>query len=125
MNVNFYRTFVIQPRKQILDAFDVDRSGQFFLSSIEGTSLFIRQTQPFLRCFNEQNTFENFRVVSHWHQKLRPRRREVLILMHMKPQGHSLQQAEPAEYSKYCRRSRYTLWKTRLARFCLLSKRAG
>ena len=41
----------------------------------------------------------------------------------MKPQDHPSQQAEPAEYSKYCRSSRYTLWKARRARFCHISSR--
>ena len=39
--------------------------------------------------------------------------REVLILMLMKPQDHPPQRAEPFEYSKYRRSSRYTLWKAR------------
>ena len=38
-------------------------------------------------------------------------------MMRMKPQDHPFQQAEPAEYSKNCRSSRYTLWKVRRARF--------
>ena len=32
-------------------------------------------------------------------------------MMRMKPQDHPSQQAEPAEYSKYRRSSRYTIWK--------------
>ena len=33
------------------------------------------------------------------------------------------QQAAPAEYSKYRRSSRYTLWKARRERFCHISQR--
>ena len=55
---------------------------------------------------------------SHSHQKLRPKSREVLLMMRMKPQGHTFQRAQPTEYSKYCRESRYTLWKARRVRFC-------
>ena len=44
-------------------------------------------------------------------------------MMRMKPQDHPSQQAEPAEYSKYRRNSRYTLWKARGARFCHISPR--
>ena len=39
-------------------------------------------------------------------------------MMRMKPQGHTFQRAQPTEYSKYCRESRYTLWKARRVRFC-------
>ena len=39
-------------------------------------------------------------------------------MMRMKPQDHPSQRAEPAEYSKYRRSSRYTLSKARRARFC-------
>ena len=39
-------------------------------------------------------------------------------MMRKKPQDHPSQQTEPAEYSKYRRSSRYTLWKARRARFC-------
>ena len=49
--------------------------------------------------------------------------REGLIMMRTKPQDHPSQQVEPAEYSKYRRRSRYTLWKVRRARFCHISPR--
>ena len=42
-------------------------------------------------------------------------------MMWMKPQDHPSQQTEPAEYSKYRRSSRYTLWKARRARFCHIS----
>ena len=52
------------------------------------------------------------------HQKLWPERREVLILMRVKPQDHPSHRAEPAEYSKYRRKSRYPLWKARRIRFC-------
>ena len=55
---------------------------------------------------------------SHSHQKLRAKSREVLLMMRMKPQGHTFQRAQPTEYSKYCRESRYTLWKARRVRFC-------
>ena len=55
---------------------------------------------------------------SHSHQKLRPERREVLIMMRMKPQDHPSQRLEPAESSKYRRSSRYILWKARRVRFC-------
>ena len=44
------------------------------------------------------------------------KRREVLIMMQITPQDHPFQRAEPAEYSKYCRR--YTMWKARRVRFC-------
>ena len=44
-------------------------------------------------------------------------------MMRMKTQDHPSQQAEPAEYSKYRRSSRYTLWKVRRARFCHISPR--
>ena len=43
--------------------------------------------------------------------------------MRMKPQDNPSQQAKPAEYSKYCRSSRYTLWKARRARFRHISPR--
>ena len=76
--------------------------------------MFIRQTQPFLKRFCKGNIFECFREnraeKSHSHQNLRKERREVLIMMRMKPQDHSSQRAEPAEYSKQRRSSRYTLW---------------
>ena len=39
-------------------------------------------------------------------------------MMRMTPQAHPFQRAEPAEYSKYRRSSRYTLWKARRVRFC-------
>ena len=39
-------------------------------------------------------------------------------MMRMKPQDHPFQIAEPAEYSKYRRRSRYILWNARRVRFC-------
>ena len=42
-------------------------------------------------------------------------------MMRMKPQNLPSQQAEPEEYSKYRRSSRYTLWKARRARFCHIS----
>ena len=44
-------------------------------------------------------------------------------MMRMKPQDHQSQQAEPAEYSKNCRNSRYTLWKARRAGLCHISPR--
>ena len=45
-------------------------------------------------------------------------------MMRMKPQDHPSQQAEPAEFSRYRRRSsRYTHWKVRRARFCHISLR--
>ena len=50
-----------------------------------------------------------------------PKKREVLIMMRIKPQDHPSQQTEPAEHSKYRRSSRYTLWKVRRARFCHIS----
>ena len=39
-------------------------------------------------------------------------------MMGMKPRDYPSQRADPAEYSKQRRRSRYTLWNTRQARFC-------
>ena len=51
MSVKSFRTFVIHSRNQILGGFDVDRLCPFFLSSTEGTFLFIRQTQPLLKRF--------------------------------------------------------------------------
>ena len=92
-----------------------------FLGSIERTFLFIRQTQPLLKRFcirNISECSEKIIVRNHSHQTLRPKRRRVLKMMRMKPQDHPFQQAEPAEYSKYCRSSRYTLWKARRVRFC-------
>ena len=50
--------------------------------------------------------------------KLRPRRRELQIMMQMTPQDHPFQRAEQAEYSKYRRSSHNTLWKARRVRFC-------
>ena len=94
-----FRTIVIHSRNQILGGFDVDRLCPIFLSSIERTFLFIRQTQLFLKRFCKRNNFECFRE-NHSHQKLRPETREVLILMRMKPQDHPTQQAEPTESSK-------------------------
>ena len=44
-------------------------------------------------------------------------------MMRMKTQDHPSQQAEPAEYTKCRRSSRYTLWKARHARFCHISPR--
>ena len=55
---------------------------------------------------------------SHSHQKLRPEKRKVLIMMRMKPQDHPSQRAEPAESSKYCRSSRYKLGEARRVRVC-------
>ena len=53
--------------------------------------------------------------------KAEAKRREVLIMLRMQPQDHPSQQAEPVEYSKYRRSSRYTLWKARRTRFCHIS----
>ena len=39
-------------------------------------------------------------------------------MMRIKPQDHPFQRAEPAEYSKYRRSSRYTLLKARRVRVC-------
>ena len=39
-------------------------------------------------------------------------------MMLMTPQDHPFQRAEPAEYSKYRRSSRYTFWKGCRVRFC-------
>ena len=36
----------------------------------------------------------------------------------MKPQVHLFQLAEPAEYSKFCQKLRYTQWKAPRVRFC-------
>ena len=38
--------------------------------------------------------------------------------MRMKPHDHPSQRAEPAEYSKYRRSSRFTPWKASRVRFC-------
>ena len=62
---------------------------------------------------------------SHSHQKLRPERREVLIMMRMKPQEHPSQRPEPAESSKYRGISRYTPWKARRVRLSYFAKRTG
>ena len=42
-----------------------------------------------------------------------PKMREKQTVMQMKPQDYPIERAEPAEYSKYRRSSRYTLWKAR------------
>ena len=47
-------------RWAVLGSFNVDRLCTIFLSSIERTFLFIRQTQPFLKRFCKQNIFECF-----------------------------------------------------------------
>ena len=47
-----------------------------------------------------------------------PKSREKLIVMRMKPQDYPIERAGPAEYSKCCRSSRYTLRKARRLRFC-------
>ena len=39
-------------------------------------------------------------------------------MMLMKPQALTSQRADPAEYSKYRRSSRYTLWKGHRVRLC-------
>ena len=39
-------------------------------------------------------------------------------MMRIKPQDHPSERAEPAEYTKYYRSSRYTLWKDSCVRFC-------
>ena len=44
-----------------ISRFDVDRLCPIFLSSIERTFLFIRQTQPLLKRFCKRNIFECFR----------------------------------------------------------------
>ena len=64
------------------------------------------------------NVSEKIVVESQSHQKLRRKRREVLIMMWMRPQDHPFQRAEPAEYSKDRRNLHYTLWKARRLRFC-------
>ena len=56
--VTNFRTFVIYSRNQMLGGFEVDRLCPIFLSSIESTLLFIRQTQSFLKCLCKQNIFE-------------------------------------------------------------------
>ena len=61
MSVKKFRTFVIHSKNQILGSFDVDRLFPIFLSSIERTFLFIRQTQPFLKRFCKRNIFKCFR----------------------------------------------------------------
>ena len=61
MSVKNFRTFVIHSRNQILGNFDVDKLCPIFLSSIERTFLFIRQTQPLLKRFCKRNIFESFR----------------------------------------------------------------
>ena len=50
--------------------------------------------------------------------KLRPERREGLIMMRMKPQDLPSHRSEAVEYSTYRRISRYTLWKARHVWFC-------
>ena len=61
---------------------------------------------------------ENIEYVTHSHQKLKPKRREVLILMRMKVQDYLFQRAKPVEYSKYRRSPRYTLWEALRVRVC-------
>ena len=91
MSVKNFRTFIIHSRNQIVGGFDVDRLCHFFLSSIEWTILFFRQTQPFLKSFCK-NIFECFREnLREKVEKLRPERREVLIVTRKKPQDHPSQ----------------------------------
>ena len=79
-------------------------------------TFFFRQTEPFLMRFSERNVFEG--IQQNGIEKRSPKRQKVLILMQMKPQDYSLQQAEPAEYSNCRRGSRFTLWKAGRVRFC-------
>ena len=118
MSVENFRTFVIHSRNQILGGFDEDRLCSIFLGSIERTFLFIRQTQPFLKRFCKRNIFEKIVARKSLAHKAEARKRELLIMMRMKPQDQPFQRAEPAESSKYRRNSRYTLWKARSVRFC-------
>ena len=99
-------------RNQTLGEFDVDRLCPIFLVPSRGLSCSFVNLNLFssalvtkrLRIFPKKSYWE-----SHSHQKLRPERREVLIMMRMKRQDHPSQRVEPADSSKNRRSSRYTL----------------
>ena len=94
----------------MLGSFDVGKWGPVSLRSIEKIFMFVRQTKPFLKRFCERNICEGLRDNRcDEGGKLRPKRREVLMMMQMKPQDHPFQRAEPIEYSKKCRNPLDTL----------------
>ena len=84
-------------------------SAQFFWVPSRGFLLFIRQTKAILKRICEQPVSEVLLEKSSWksysHQKPRPQRREVLIMIRMKQEDHPFRREVQTGYSKFCQNS--------------------